>query len=299
MSRTLLAHIALAVANILYGLNYAIAKVTLPAHIKPLGFVLVRVVVATAIFWVVQRLLLRESIARRDIPLFIACALTGVVINQGLFFYGLARTTEINAALIMITTPVLVLGLAHLILGERITGFKVGGIVLGITGATLLIVVGNQLAVGQGTWVGDTAIFLNATSYALFLVIVKPLMARYHPLTVITWVFLFSIPFVVPLGLGEVRAVDWSAFTPAVWGSVAFVVLGTTLVAYWLNMYAMRQVNPSVVSIYIYAQPLIASLVALAIGSDRLTTVKIIAGMLIVAGVYLASQRRPASLPKT
>lgn len=290
MKNTTTAHLALLAANLIYGVNYTMAKIALPDYVQPFAFIVIRVSVAMALFWAVWLLFVRERVERKDILRLMACGLFGVAANQSLFFLGLARTTEINASLIMITTPILVLVLSHFLLKEHINLQKVLGILLGAAGAYMLIGKG-KLAIHEGTGLGDLFVLLNAASYGMYLVLVKPLMEKYRPVTIISWVFLFGFLYTLPVGWQQFRAVAWDTFTWEVWASVIYVVVGTTFLAYMLNIFALSRVNPSIVSVYIYLQPLIATMVALSIGSDRLTVLKVLAGLLIFAGVWLASRK--------
>lgn len=289
MKGTTAAHLALLAANLIYGINYTVAKIALPAFIKPYGFILIRVGVATCLYWILHAFLSNEKVEKKDYPLLIMCGIFGIAINQLLFFKGLAITTEINASLIMIMVPVMVLLLSWLILKERITTYKIIGIILGASGTFLLIAFGHKYAFGSATSLGDLYIFINAASYSLYLVIVKPLMRKYHPLTIVKWVFTFGLPFIFVLGWPQLQEVQWHTFHSGVWFSVFYVVIGTTFFAYALNIFALSKVNPSMVSIYIYMQPVIATIVAIAIGSDELTAIKLLAAGCIFAGVYLVS----------
>ena len=286
-----LAHLALLIANLIYGVNYTMAKIALPEYIKPFGFIFIRVAVAGAMFWLFH-LTIREKVKPRDLGLLALCGLFGVAANQLFFFWGLSITTEINASLLMITTPILVLLLGHLIIRERITWKKGLGIVLGASGAFLLIGFGKDFSFGSATSGGDLLVFINASCYALYLVLVKPLMSKYHPLTVIKWVFLFGFIVVALVGWRQFTEIEWSTFDWKVWSSVIYVVIGTTFIAYLLNVFALSRVQPSTVSVYIYSQPLVATIVSIGVGNDVLTAVKVLAGLLIFAGVYLATRPR-------
>ena len=138
----------------------------------------------------------------------------------------------------------------------------------------------------------DRFIFINAMSYCLYLVLVKPLMRKYSPFIIIKWVSVIGAVFVVPIGFQQVQEIQWSGFTGKVWASFFYVVIGTTFLAYLLNISALRYASPSVVSVYIYSQPLIASIIALAIGTDSFNFPKVIGGLLIIIGVYLVSLYR-------
>jgi drug/metabolite transporter (DMT)-like permease len=192
----------------------------------------------------------------------------------------------------MTCNPILVLIISAIIIRERITPVKIGGIFLGLTGAAGLILHGNKLTVGTDTFWGDLFIFLNASSYAFYLVLVKPLMNKYSPTTVIKWVFLFGFIIVFPFGFNQFKLIDWNSFDSGIWAAFFFVVVGTTFLAYLFNILGLKQLNPSVVSSYIYSQPLIATLVALILGQDELSIVKVVSAILIFAGVYLVSIRK-------
>jgi len=176
MPAKLKAHVALLLANIIFGLNYTIAKISLPQYIEPFAYVVLRVTSGVLIYQLLNRLFIREKIATKDFPRLALCALFGIAINQTMFLKGLSITTEINASLIMITTPVLVLFLSHFILKESITLRKISGIILGSLGAGFIILFGNNFTPGSSTWLGDLFIFINALSYGLYLILVKPLL---------------------------------------------------------------------------------------------------------------------------
>ena len=296
------AHAALLIVALLYGANYLIAKrVMNDEFISPLGFVLLRILMATALFWLVSLFSIREKIERGDWLLFAVCGLTGVAANQTLFFSGLELTTPIHASLIMTTNPVLVLVFSHFILHEMITSRKIAGIIAGCTGAVVLMLTGHSSASGQASLAGDAMVFANAASYALYLVLVKRLTSKYHPLTVVKIVFTIGLVYVIPIGYNQLSQVEWSSFTPAAWWAVVYVVLGVTFLAYLLNLVALRRVNPSTVSIYIYLQPLFASILSVMVGFETLDAVKIGCGLLIFLGVFLVSdiaRKRPLTAGK-
>ena len=300
MNRTLAAHLALLGVNLIYGANYIIAKGVMPDYIGPLGFVFVRGVGALVLFWSLHRFISSERVERNDMVRMALCGLFGVACNQLLFFSGLNLTSPINAAIIMTSTPILVLLASSLLLREAITRFKVGGIALGLTGALLIIFFKQGSAsFGSATLLGDVFILVNAISYSVYLVIVKPLMRKYEPLTVIKWVFLFGFVVVGPVGVGEFTEVPFAELPQHVWGAIAFVVLGTTFLAYLLNIFALKHVSPTLVSTYIYLQPLLAAFFAILAGQDQLDLVKVAAAALIFAGVFLVSRPAPAKASGT
>lgn len=292
MTPELKAHIALFIVAVIYGANFTIAKEILDNnYIQPFGLTLLRVLCGALLFWLIHFLYVKEPIERKDLRRFLLCALTGVAINQMFFIAGLKYTSHINGALIMTTTPILVIAASWIILKERVTAKKLLGIALGIAGAGILTLYGKKFAFTKTGMLGDLMVFLNAVSYGIFLVIVKNLLRKYHPLTVTKWVFIFGIFFVLPFGAHELTSMPMNSFTPRIWLALAYVLICTTFLAYLLNAYALKLVSPSTVSIYIYLQPLIATAIALSLGKDQLTAVKVGAGVLIFSGVFLVSKR--------
>lgn len=282
------AHVYLFLVNLLYGAGFTISKVLMPEYVKPFGAILIRVFSASVLFSLLHAFTSKEKIAIRDLPLFAACGLFGVVLNQELFFLGLSITHPINASLIMIMTPMLVFMISMLMKREEAGFLRMAGIVLGLAGA-LLILAGKGLRFSSETALGDVFILLNAASYAVYLVMVKPLMKKYQPITVIRWVFLCGLLPVTLLGYSQFREIQWHTFGWQAWGALCFVIVGVTFLAYLLNILALQEVGPSLVGAYIYLQPLIATLIAIALGKDELSVQKLVAAALIFTGVYLVS----------
>jgi drug/metabolite transporter (DMT)-like permease len=282
------AHIYLFVVNLFYGAGFTISKLVMPQYIKPFGFILLRVSVTTTLFFLLHKFWIKEKIAPKDFALIAVCGLFGVVINQELFFLGLSITTPINASLIMIMTPILVFVISFFLAHEAATWQKIAGIVAGAFGA-LIIISGKGFNFSGETVLGDLFILTNAVSYAIYLVIVRPLMKKYHPLTVIKWVFFFGLIPVSIFGFNQFSAIEWSTFPTHVWLAVAFVIICTTFFAYLLNILALREVHSSVVGAYIYLQPVLATIISISLGKDQLDMRKIVAALLIFAGVFLVS----------
>lgn len=218
------------------------------------------------------------------------CALFGVGINMLFFFKGMSLTSAINGSIIMTLTPIAVLIISLIILKERITYLKITGLILGLIGA-LLIIYQPDLSLTQGDWRGDILIVLNALSYGTYLVLVKPLLTRYSPLTIAKWVFLIGFFIVFPVGWGEFRAIEWSAIpVPAFW-AMGYVVIGVTVMVYLINIWAMKKVNPSTVGAYIYVQPVFATLIASIFYDEILTLKHLLAASLVFFGVWLVTKR--------
>lgn len=290
MNKTLQAHLALLTVNIIYGANYSIAKQVMPSHVQPFAFVLMRVGGALILFWIVSALFIKEKVDKKDFPRLALLAVFGVAINQLLFLKGLSITTPINASIIMISNPIVVLLIASFVLKEKISLNKIVGIIFGISGAVLMLTFNKDFSFGSDTITGDLMILFNSISWACYVVLVKPLMSKYNTFTIVKWVFLFGFCYVLPFGFSQFKEVEWSTMPTAIWYDILFVVVGTTFFAYILNTYALRALSPSVVSIYIYLQPFLATLFAVYYyHNDTLDGHKIVAAVLIILGVFLVS----------
>ena len=284
-------HGALLFVAVIYGANYSIAKIALPQYLQPFGFILLRITIATILFWAFSIFSPNERItSRRDFGLLLASALFGVAVNQLFFFKGLSLTNPINASVIMTTSPLMVMLVAFLLRRETLTWLKVIGVMIAGLGAYLLLTK-DGISLHTGTFLGDLFILLNGTSYAIYLVIVKPLMAKYKAITVIKWIFLFGIFYTLPFGYAQLGDVAWEIIPLAAWLSIGYVIIFSTFVVYLLNVWALRYVNSSVVGIYIYLQPIFSTIIAVSFRNDPLHVETVFYSLLIMSGVYLVSKR--------
>ena len=283
---------ALFMVQLLYGLNYTIAKAVMNEnYIKPFGFVLLRVAGATLLFWLMSFFLPKQKIDKKDFIKFFVAAIFGVVVNMLLFFKGLEFTTPIHASSIMIIVPIVILVLSAIFLNEKVTALKIIGVVLGLIGALILTLYGKSARAGDNVPLGNLLIFLNAISYSIYVILIKKLTAKYHPFTFIKWLFLFGLLMLIPFGYNDLQAVEWQTFTPYTTFSVLFVIIGATFGTYLFNPLALNKLKASTVGIFIYLQPVIAGLFALAMGVDFIDALKITAMLIIFLGVYLVSKK--------
>lgn len=287
------AHLAVFGANLIYGANYTIAKGVMPDHIQPRALVAIRVFCAMVLFWIMKTFLVKEKIRKGDWPRIIACGVFGVAVNQTLFLEGLNLTSEVNASIIMTSNPIIVMVIAAIVIKEAVTARKVVGIAIGAVGAIVLLMNNQGSGLTGGGLVGDIMVLINSTSYAIYLVIVKPLMKKYNFITIISWAFFFGMLIVAPLGFNGFSEIEWSKMSAGIIGSTIYVVVATTFLAYLLNIYGLKHLNASNVSSYIYLQPVLAVLFALAIAFDEkigdLNMIKVGCAALIFFGVYLVS----------
>lgn len=296
MKIKILPHIALFAVNLIYALNYSIAKDVMPDYIGPSGFILLRVIGGSFLFFLTYIFFIKEKVNSSDLVRLIFCGLFGVAINQLFFFEGLNLTTPINAAIIMTVSPILVIVFSAIIIKEKITIRKIFGIFLGLTGAATLILKSGAISLDNDYFIGNFLVFVNATSYSIYLVIVKGLMTKYNPITVMFYVFSFGLIFVFPFGISELSNVSLEIFTLEIFLKVGFVVICTTFLAYLFNAFALKSLNPSVVSIYIYLQPVLATVIAIILKSDSLDLIKIISSVFIFSAVFLVSMPSKKSI---
>lgn len=296
------AHGALFLVALIYGVNFVIAKEVMGDGqvISPLALVMMRSIAGLFLFSLFHILFIREKLQPKDIGLLLLAALFGAALNQIFFLMGLQRTTPINASLIQTSTPIMVLITSAVLIKEKITSKKLLGIFLGAVGAIILISYGQKVQFSSKGLAGDLMILTNAFFFGLFLVLGRQLMKKYHPITVSRWLFTAGIFYLMPFCLPSFLRTDWEAISTVSWWGIAYVLIGTTFLAYLLNAYALKLVSPAIVSIYIYLQPLFASLLSLMLGIENLSIEKILAGMLIFIGVYLVSfgPRRPVEVKK-
>ena len=292
MSKRSWALLAALMVSIIYGVSYTIAKDVMPQYVKPFGFILVRVFGATILFWSVSFFGPKQTIDKKDFPRIIAAALFGVAINMLTFFKGLSYTSPISASVIMVTTPIIVLILSAIIMKERMLKRRVFGIILGLLGTAFLILYGKSIGNATNASLGNLLIFINASAYAFYLIIVKKLMDKYNAFTFVKWIYTFGLLMVIPFGWNEYQEIQWTTIPTYILWEIAFVVLFTTFFTYLFNLVSMRELKPTTVAVFIYLQPLFATLYAISLGKDELTLVKIASAVLIFVGVYLVTKKK-------
>ena len=291
MTKAFRGHLALLAAQIIYALNYSVAKGLMPAFISPIPLVFSRIIGAMILFWLLSLVVKTQKVERTDMKKLAGLALFGVVINQVFFIWGLSRTTPINSSIIMISNPVMVFVITLIILKERARLSQVTGLLLAIIGALLILRYKGNFEVGTETLAGDLMTLVNSASWAFFIVMVKPIMVKYDTVTVMRWLFLFGSIYMLPIGLSETLEVNWAAFTTSAWLALGFVVIATTFFAYLLNLYGLQTLSTNTVSAYIYLQPFLASVFAIFMGKDHMDPIKIISGILIISGLYLVNKK--------
>ena len=292
MNQRTFALIAVSIATLIYGVTYTIAKDVMPNYIKPYGFILLRVSSATLIFWTVGLFTKQQKVEKSDYKKILIASFFGITLNMLAFFKGLSLTSPISASVMMVTSPIMVLIFSSILIRKPIGKQRILGVFIGLVGAIFLITLGNSSTENStNSSFGNFLVFLNAASYGLYLVLAKDLVKKYNPIVFIKWLYLFGLIFVIPFGYSELTAVIWEEIPTNIYWNISFVLLFTTCITYLFNLYGLSKLKPTTVSVFIYLQPVIATIYALIVGSDSLNFVKLCATLLIFLGVYLVTKQ--------
>lgn len=292
MSKRTWALIAAWCVAIIYGVTFTIAKDVMPKHIAPFGFIFLRVSGTCLLFWIATLFVKTEKIEKSDFPRIIAASFFGVAFNMLTFFKGLSYTSPIMGAVLMVTTPMIVLVLSAILIKERMENRKILGILLGLAGTITLILYGKSVVNAPNATLGNFLVFVNAVSYGFYLILVKKLMDKYNAFSFVKWIYLFGFLMVIPFGWGEFQTVNWSAVPTIAFLKIGFVVVFSTFFTYLLNLLSMKELKPTTVAVFIYLQPFFASIFAIGLGKDALSWIKIGSALLIFIGVYLVTQKK-------
>jgi drug/metabolite transporter (DMT)-like permease len=294
----LAAHLALFLVNTLYAASHVLAKGVMPEYLSPNVFILFRVFGATLLFWIIAGFNGIQTIERSDWFRLVACAAFGVAINQLFFFHGLNLSSSINSGIIMAMNPIMVVLLSFVVLKEALNSWKIAGILSGSIGAVLLTL--SSGASTNASYWGDAFLVINSASYAIYLVLAKPMMKKYNPLSLITWIFTLGLIMVVifPPTSEEVLSTDFQQIPSAVWFKIVYVVVGVTFLTYLLTMYGLKHLSASVSSSYIYVQPVLVILFAYVLSfmgwsadyTATITSEKVALMLLIFFGVYAVTK---------
>lgn len=295
MSKRFWALLAATLVSIIYGVTFTIAKDVMPKYVQPFGFITLRVGGSMLLFWLIAPFFSTEKIEKADFPRIIAAAFFGVALNMLTFFKGLSYTSPIMGAVLMVTTPMIVLVLSAILMKERMKKQKVFGLILGLIGTVFLILYGKSVINASNATLGNILVFINAVSYGFYLIIVKKLMDKYNAFAFVKWIYTFGFLMVLPFGWSEFQAVDFTNIPMDIFWKIGFVVVFSTFLTYLLNLVSMRELKPTTVAVFIYLQPLFATIFAISLGKDDLGWVKIISAVLIFTGVYLVTQKRVKS----
>ena len=292
MNKRYLALIAAFLATSIYGINHTVAKEVMPVYIGSSGFIMLRLLGATLIFWLISLFIPNEKIEKKDFLKILLASTLGMCINMLAFFRGLELSTPINSGIIITLSPVLVLILSYFFLKEKVTVKKIIGILIGFSGAVFLILNSSKTGINAPNIpLGNSFFLLNASAYAGYLVVIKSLTSKYNIFTLMKWLFLIGLVLSSPITFNQFVEVNWTKLPWfAIW-RMAYVVIGTTFLTYLFNIYALKTLSPTTVGSFIYLQPIITIGFALITGNDVLDTTKLFSCLLVFIGIYLVSIR--------
>lgn len=286
------AHLAVIAANLMFGINFSMVKAVTPALMSSYALNVVRILASVSLFWLLYLFNPgKAGIDKKDIPRFLLCAVTGVVINQIFFIKGLSLTSTIHGSLLILVTPIFITAAAAWLLNEPFTRYKFAGLSLGIGGALLLVLSRTNQKEGSNELLGDILVIINSISYVFYFIWVKPLMEKYKPVEVIRWVFTFGAVMILPFGLVDFLHTDFASLPSFGWVALSFVVIGGTFLPYLFNMYGLKFLGPGITGTYIYTQPFFAAVIGLLFLGEHMGWQQLLAGASIAAGVLLVNRK--------
>ncbi len=283
---------AILLANVIFGLGVPVTKALLDDWVTPMGYMASRCVGATILFWIVACFMPKEHVERKDLITIMLGGLLGFFISQTLTAEALKYTTPVYFSLVAALTPVATMLLAALFIKEKITGIKTLGVILGISGALLMLFMSWSGGTGSNDLLGISLAVLSVLTWAVYLIITRKVSEKYSSVTQMKYVFLVSTIVTVPIALLTEPA---QPLYSAAWqwsgvAEMAFIVLFATGLGYFLIPYAMKFLRATTVSVYTNIQPVVASLVAIAVQQDVFTWDKPVAAVLVLLGAYIVTR---------
>jgi drug/metabolite transporter (DMT)-like permease len=287
-------HLIMFAVTLIFGINIPLSKSLLPVWISPEGLTLSRILFGAAAFWIASLFITNEKVPFKDHGFLLLGSFCGVIFNQGLFITGLNMTSPIDASIIITSGPLFAMIFAAIMLKEPISLLKISGILVGASGAILLVYNGHQGSTAhQSNLVGNLMVFGSSIIYAFYLVFTKPLTTRYSPVTIMKWLFLYASILVTPFYLPKVLSapVYINPEKTAVIQMI-YTLFMATFLTYLMIPMAQQRIRPTTISMYNNIQPLIASFVAISAGMDHFSLVKVLSAILIFCGVYLVTRSK-------
>ena len=291
MNKNIQGHLFALTANILWGLMAPIGKSAL-VEFSALSVTTFRMVGAAACFWLLSLFCKREQVDHRDMLKIFFASLFALVFNQGVYIFGLSMTSPIDASIVTTTLPIVTMIVAAVYLKEPVTNKKVLGIFVGAMGALILIMSSQNASSGNGSIIGDLLCLVAQISFSIYLTVFKGLSQKYSPITLNKWMFVYASMCYIPFSYHDVAVIQWTEISTAALLQVGYVVVGCSFFAYICIMTAQRLLRPTVVSMYNYMQPIVASIVTVIIGMAVFNLEKGIAIALVFLGVYIVTQSK-------
>ncbi len=285
-------HIAMFMANIIFGLNAPISRTLMPQILSPYTLTFFRLGGGLLLFWTVSLFVKKEHVPAKDLLLLFFASLFALTLNQLPFFIGLSITSPIDASIVVTMLPIVTMILAAIILKEPITIMKAVGVLVGASGALLLVFHSPIIHNGHSNFWGNLIVFSAVGSFALYLTLFKELITRYSSITVMKWMFLFGTLSCLPFCYKSIAQTDFTMLSSGTYWRIAYVVSFATFIGYLLIPIGQKVLRPTTLSMYNYVQPVVASMVAVAIGIDFFGIEKALSGVLVFAGVYIVTQSK-------
>lgn len=291
MMKPYMGHIAMFLANVIWGLNAPFAKIAQStSQISSSTLITFQVVGATLLFWLLSIFSPKEKISFNDgVKLFLA-SLLGITLNQACFIFGVHLTSPIDASVVCTSLPIVTLIVSALYVKEKITAKKAVGILVGAVGAVLLIFgtrSGNST--GSSSIWGDLLILLGQIGFATYLVVFSGI-RKYSLITLMKWMFLFSSICFIPFSIKDIIFINYATIPLNIVLATLYVIICATFLAYIFISIGQKTIRPTVISMYNYVQPVVATIAAIFLGMDSFSLVKFIAILLVFAGVYFVTK---------
>ena len=290
-------HLSVAAAYTIFGLNVVLCKdIANSQAVNPFVLFTLRAIGATAIFWLLSLFTPREKVQKGDLWQIALASFLGLFLTQTTFLVGITMATSIDCAIIGTLGPVFTMIFAFFFVGEPITGKKAGGVAVSLAGVLFLIF--NSVHAGGAsatTPLGIVLLLMNSLTFSMYLGIFRPLISRYSVVTFMKWAFLFSLLMSLPLSAKGLVTTNYAAIPVNVRWEIGYLIVFATVIAYYLIPYGQKYLRPTLVSMYNYLSPVIATVVSIWTGMDVITWQKVVAATAIVSGVILVSKSRAAA----
>ena len=291
-NKKLTGHIALFSANIIFGMNTPISRTLMPEILSPYTLTFFRLAGGMLLFWIISLFVKKEKVPAKDVLLLFFASLFSLILNQLPYFVGLSMTSPIDASIVVTMLPILTMILAAIFIKEPITLMKAIGVLVGASGALLLVFNSPVVTDGHSNFWGNIIVFGAVTSFAIYLTVFKNLITRYSPITVMKWMFLFGTIVGFPFCYEPLMATDFSLLTSGTFWRIGYMVIFATFFGYLLIPIGQKVLRPTTLSMYNYIQPIVASLLAVFIGIDTFGYEQALSGLLVFSGVYIVTQSK-------
>jgi len=285
-------HIALFVANLIFGINNPVSRTLMPEILSPYTLTLFRLMGGALLFWGASLFVAKEKVPPKDILLLFFASLFALTLNQLPFFVGLSMTSPIDASIVVTMLPILTMILAAIFIKEPITLMKAVGVLVGASGALLIVFNNKTVHVGESNFWGNVIVFGAVSSFAVYLTLFKNVITRYSSITIMKWMFLFGTIVALPFCYKPTVETNFTLLSSGTYWRIAYMVIFATFLGYLLIPIGQKLLRPTTLSMYNYVQPIVASLVAIVIGIDCFGYEQALAGVLVFSGVYIVTQSK-------